>query len=90
VTEVYNVGKVIGMGNYGEVRKVEHKASKKIRALKIISKRLLNKSMLHRIYYEIELLKKMDHPNIIKIYEFFEDDEKICLILEHCNDGDLH
>jgi calcium-dependent protein kinase len=63
---------------------VEHRASKMYRALKIISKRFLPKDKLKRIYYEIELLKNLDHPNIIKIYEFFEDSEKICFILELC------
>ena len=54
------------------------------RALKIISKRFLPPDKLKRIYYEIELLRKLDHPNVIKIYEYFEDSEKICLILELC------
>ena len=84
LNDIYIVGRLIGLGNYGEVRKVEHKASKMYRALKIISKRFLPPDKLKRIYYEIELLRKLDHPNVIKIYEYFEDSEKICLILELC------
>ena len=43
ISEIYTIGRLIGYGNFGEVRKVEHRASKMYRALKIISKRLLPK-----------------------------------------------
>jgi serine/threonine protein kinase len=55
LTEIYTIGRVIGLGSYGEVRKVEHRQSKHIRCLKSISKNLFGKKYIPRIEYQIEL-----------------------------------
>ncbi len=39
--------------------------------------------------YEINILKELDHPNIIKLFEIFEDDKKYYLITELCKGGEL-
>ena len=39
--------------------------------------------------YEINILKKLDHPNIIKLYEIFEDKNRYYLIQELCKGGEL-
>ena len=71
------------------MRTVEHKASRQFRCLKAISKRLIPRKQLSRIYYEIELHRALDHPNIVKMYEWFEDEEKIFIIMELCSGGNL-
>lgn len=58
--------------------------------MKIFSKRLCKPKQLSRVYYEISLLKTLDHPNIVKIFEWFEDKERIYLIMELLTGGDLH
>ena len=59
------------LGAYGEVRRCIHKVTKKVRAVKIIRKEKLEKSERERLFNEIEVLKKLDHPNILKIFQVF-------------------
>ena len=49
-------------------------------AVKIMTKRLMLPKQLARVYYEIELLKRFDHPNIVKIYEYYENRDKIYIV----------
>jgi hypothetical protein len=88
---MYEIKEIIGKGNhpnwpfvggFGVVRKIYHKDLERFRAMKQIekSKFLKDKSVLLN---EINLLKKMDHPNIVKIYEFFEDDKYLNIITEY-------
>lgn len=58
-------------GAYGEVRKCLNKASKALRAVKIINKLTLGEQDKEKLLNEIEILKTLDHPNILKLYEFF-------------------
>jgi len=60
----------IGAGAFGKVYKATHKESKMIRAIKEIRKsKLVN--LEKTIIGEVENLKKLDHPNIIKVYECY-------------------
>lgn len=80
----------LGEGSYGVVLKVAHRITKNIRALKIINKLNIDKNLSKtKLYDEIKILKDIDHPNIIKIYEFFEDDENYYMVTEYCPEGDL-
>ena len=42
-----------------------------------------------RLKYEIDILKNLDHPNIVKLYEVFEDKNSIYLVTEICSGGEL-
>ena len=42
-----------------------------------------------RLKYEIDILKNLDHPNIVKLYEVFEDNKHIYLVTELCTGGEL-
>ena len=77
------------MGNLGEVRIGKHHTTHKKRAIKIFSKRLMQKSQVSRVHYEIQLMKSFDHPNICKVYEYFEDDTRIYLVMELLSGGSL-
>jgi calcium-dependent protein kinase len=83
VTESYVILQTLGKGSYGSVKKVRHKNLGDIRAMKIVNKvrRTLSK--------EIEILRKISHPNIINIYEIFEDRKKYYIITEFCEGGEL-
>jgi len=43
----------------------------------------------HRFFYEIEILKNLDHPNIVRLHEVFEDDKRYYLVTELCTGGEL-
>lgn len=77
--------KLIGVGGYGKVYKVLCKKTKLKRAIKIMEKtKLYLNNSRHLILNEINTLKKMDHPKIIKLYDVFEDNQMIYLVMEYC------
>ena len=88
VYDVYEKLQFLGEGSFGSVYKVKRKNSAReiIRALKEISKEkmCLNEESSEEIRNEISVLKSLDHPNIMKIYEFYEDKENMYLITEFC------
>ena len=87
LTDHYRIKKEIGKGSYGRVYQVEHKISNEIRACKHLSK--INLQNNDKLNTEINILIKTDHPNIIKLYEVFEDPRYIFLIMEECTGGEL-
>ena len=94
VYEIYEKISKLGNGAFGTVYKVKRRNSgfnPIIRALKEISKEKMRTSdeSGSELKNEIEILKKLDHPNIMKIYEFYEDNQNIYLINEYCGGGDV-
>jgi calcium-dependent protein kinase len=88
--ENYSVKKKLGEGSYGVVFRVEHKETGLIRAMKQIIKNPHSKRESEiEILNEINILKKMDHPNIVKIFEFYNTTDGYFLITEFCNEGEL-
>lgn len=77
----------LGEGSYASVSKCTNKSSGATRALKSNSKAGMKDAA--RFQQEIAIMKLMDHPNIIKLYETFEDNRNIYLILELCTGGEL-
>ena len=64
----YSFVEKIGEGTFGNVFKVYHRATKEFRAIKILKKSAVSKLETHKIMKEIDILKKLDHPHIGKIY----------------------
>jgi len=88
ITEFWDIDKKkLGEGSYGSVSKCNNKSTGVTRAVKSISKTQMKN--LDRFKMEIAIMKIMDHPNIIKLYESFEDHRNIYLILELCTGGEL-
>ncbi|CAD8149451.1 unnamed protein product [Paramecium octaurelia] len=77
----------IGQGAYGSVFKAIHKVSKQIRAVKVINK--LNIKYKERLLSEITIMELLDHPNILRVFETFEDNENLYMVLEICQGGDV-
>ena len=83
--------KSIGKGGFGSVWKVRHKITKKIFAIKVINKEsIVKQKMVEQTNREIEIMYKLDHPHIIKLYSHFEDDEDFCLIMQIATKGQLY
>lgn len=85
----YKISSCIGRGAYGEVRKCLSKETNALRAVKIINKKYLEQKAEEQLLSEISILKQMDHPNILKLYEFFQDPKRYFLVTELCNGGEL-
>lgn len=86
----YLIGKVLGIGNLGEVRRCQHKKTLIHRSVKLFSKRVCKKEDIKRIFYEIELMCTLDHPSIVKVIDYYEDPDRIYMVTELCLGGDLH
>lgn len=92
----YNVLKQIGNGGTCIVVLVEDQITKKKYAAKVLSKtNIAENNILESINKEINVLKSLSHPNIIKVYDSFDivneenEEEFIVIIMEYCEKGDL-
>ena len=82
--------KDLGKGSYGKVKLAEEKETGKYYALKFIAKESLKKrSQLIRVNREIRLLKMLNHPHIIKIYEADETESDIIMVMDYVPGGEL-
>ena len=87
VRDCYEFTKNLGKGGYGKVFQVRNKKTGQLYACKKLSK--LNVNNLIKFRREINILVKMDHPNIIKLYDVFESQNSLYLIMEECHGGEL-
>ena len=87
IEKYYQFIKEIGHGAYAHVYRCQNISTGNVYACKkFVKKYIKNKT---RFKTELNLLKATDHPNIIKLYETFEDKANVYLIMEECNGGEL-
>ena len=86
ISKEYTFGKTLGTGAFGQVRLAIHKATKQTRAVKIIPKAKVDIELLVN---EISVLSKLSHPNIMQLYEIFDDNTNIYIVSEYCKGGEL-
>lgn len=77
----------LGKGTYGTVLKAREISSNRPVAVKIIQKNRVVES--HTFKQELEVLQFLDHPNIVKLLEYFETERLCYLVLEYCEGGEL-
>lgn len=85
----YIFGMVIGRGSFAEVRLCKRRNNQIIHAAKSIYKPKIDSEKLNQLFFEINLLKTLDHPNIIKFSEAYQDDKYLHIIIEYCEGGEL-
>ena len=83
VNNHYEIIGELGSGSYGAVKKVRHKELKEIRAMKVILKKTENSKN------EIDIMRKISHPNIVNIFDIYEDSKKYYIVMEICEGGEL-
>ena len=81
--------KIIGSGSFGHIRIGTHVHSKIKVAIKTIKKNKL-KGSYEMFIQELKIMQQIDHPNIIKFYEVYEEKFQFHLIMEYCSGGDLY
>ncbi|KAI9737760.1 MAG: hypothetical protein M1834_009128 [Cirrosporium novae-zelandiae] len=86
----YQLGDCLGKGAFGSVYRALNMGTGETVAVKQIRLADLPKSELRVIMLEIDLLKNLDHPNIVKYHGFVKSPETLNIILEYCENGSLH
>lgn len=86
---VYNVGPFLGRGTFGKCFVVMNTRDSQFYAAKIIEKEFQEKYKATNVLQEIEIHRRLNHENIVKLYEFFEDCKYIYTILELCKNRSL-
>ena len=87
--EIYDVKNKLGSGKFGLVKLGIHKKTGQKVAIKIMKKSTMDSSDLELVRTEIEILKICQHPNIIRLYNVFENADYLYIIMEYCAGGDL-
>jgi len=86
----YNIQATIGEGTYGKVKYATHILTNQPVAIKFINKnRLLRPGDTERIQNEMKVMTELNHPNILKAYEIFEDESYYYIVMERAEKGDL-
>lgn len=89
--DIYLVGQKIGEGSFSTVYSVVHKQTNETRTVKTILKKSLKSPEAQKaVLHEFDTLRAIDHPNIIKIYESFEDEQHYYFVTEYCAGGELY
>eukprot|EP00421_Protoceratium_reticulatum_P047161 CAMPEP_0168452130 /NCGR_PEP_ID=MMETSP0228-20121227/48989_1 /TAXON_ID=133427 /ORGANISM="Protoceratium reticulatum, Strain CCCM 535 (=CCMP 1889)" /LENGTH=529 /DNA_ID=CAMNT_0008466761 /DNA_START=1 /DNA_END=1588 /DNA_ORIENTATION=- len=84
----YSRGSKIGAGGFGIVYRCRRHLTRVERAVKTIAKTKVKEDM-HFVLTEIEAMLRLDHPNIVKFFEFFEQPGEILVVTELCTGGDF-
>ena len=87
--DIYEVKNKLGSGKFGLVKLGIDKKTGQNVAIKIMKKSTMDSSDLELVRTEIEILKICQHPNIIRLYNVFENVEYMYIIMEYCSGGDL-
>ena len=86
----YQIKDIIGEGTYGKVKLATHILTKETVAIKFINKnRLLRAGDSDRIINEMKTILNLNHPNILKAFEIFEDENYYYIVMERPGKGDL-
>ena len=80
---------MLGEGGFGKVYLVMHKVTLAVRAMKEIKKQKLTDEDEETLLMETNILKELDHSNIVKLYEIYHNSESYYLITEYCPGGEL-
>ena len=87
--DIYDVKNKLGSGKFGLVKLgIDKKTGQKV-AIKIMKKSTMDSSDLELVRTEIEILKICQHPNIVRLYNVFENADYLYIIMEYCYGGDL-
>ena len=88
--DAYKISKKLGEGAFSSVRRIKHRVTGEKRAVKTIHKKSLrSEEEKNMVFNEVAILGALDHPNIIKIHEYFQDDLNYYIITEYCAGGEL-
>ena len=89
IKETYKIEGTIGKGSFATVKRAKFRQTGERYAVKVLSKKKMNEEDKLSMQTEIEILKTVDHPNIVKLIDVFEDERHWCLVMELMVGGEL-
>ncbi|XP_023203820.1 MAP/microtubule affinity-regulating kinase 3-like isoform X2 [Xiphophorus maculatus] len=85
----YRLLKTIGKGNFAKVKLARHIPTGREVAIKIIDKTQLNPTSLQKLLREVRIMKNLNHPNIVKLFEVIETEKTLYLVMEYASGGEV-
>ncbi|KAM9707312.1 MAP/microtubule affinity-regulating kinase 3a isoform 4-T4 [Menidia menidia] len=85
----YRLLKTIGKGNFAKVKLARHIPTGREVAIKIIDKTQLNPNSLQKLFREVRIMKILNHPNIVKLFEVIETERTLYLVMEYASGGEV-
>ncbi|XP_052352744.1 MAP/microtubule affinity-regulating kinase 3-like isoform X9 [Oncorhynchus keta] len=85
----YRLLKTIGKGNFAKVKLARHILTGREVAIKIIDKTQLNPNSLQKLFREVRIMKILNHPNIVKLFEVIETERTLYLVMEYASGGEV-
>ncbi|XP_067401279.1 serine/threonine-protein kinase SIK1 isoform X3 [Emydura macquarii macquarii] len=85
----YDIERTLGKGNFAVVKLARHRVTKTQVAIKIIDKTRLDPSNLEKIYREVQIMKLLNHPHIIKLYQVMETKDMLYIVTEFAKNGEM-
>ncbi|XP_037833932.1 MAP/microtubule affinity-regulating kinase 3a isoform X19 [Kryptolebias marmoratus] len=85
----YRPLKTIGKGNFAKVKLARHILTGREVAIKIIDKTQLNPNSLQKLFREVRIMKILNHPNIVKLFEVIETERTLYLVMEYASGGEV-
>ncbi|XP_074832857.1 serine/threonine-protein kinase SIK2 [Carettochelys insculpta] len=85
----YDIEGTLGKGNFAVVKLGRHRITRSEVAIKIIDKSQLDVVNLEKIYREVQIMKMLDHPHIIKLYQVMETKSMLYLVTEYAKNGEI-
>ncbi|XP_012992843.1 MAP/microtubule affinity-regulating kinase 3a isoform X11 [Esox lucius] len=85
----YRLLKTIGKGNFAKVKLARHILTGREVAIKIIDKTQLNPNSLQKLFREVRIMKLLNHPNIVKLFEVIQTERTLYLVMEYASGGEV-
>ncbi|CDQ63045.1 unnamed protein product [Oncorhynchus mykiss] len=85
----YEIERTIGKGNFAVVKLATHIITKAKVAIKIVDKTQLDDENLKKIFREVQIMKMLRHPHIIRLYQVMENEKMIYLVTEYASGGEI-
>ncbi|XP_034112293.2 MAP/microtubule affinity-regulating kinase 3-like [Drosophila nasuta] len=86
---VYKIIRTLGKGNFAKVKLAIHMPTGREVAIKVIDKTELNATARQKLYREVRIMKLLDHPNIVRLFQVIESERTLYLIMEYASRGEL-
>jgi len=89
VEDKYELGQELGRGGFSIVREGRNKSTGEKVAVKFIEKKFVDQEELKLLQREIDIMARVQHTNVLRLFEIFDTDQKLSLVMELVNGGEL-